>query len=43
MKIVIDVMGGDYVLKVVVLGVMKVIKEYFDLYIMLVGKEEEIC
>lgn len=42
MKIAIDAMGGDYAPKAVVLGAMKAIKEYSDLHITLVGKEEEI-
>ena len=35
-------MGGDHAPKAVVLGAMKAIKEYSDLHITLVGKEEEI-
>lgn len=42
MKIAIDAMGGDHAPKAVVLGAMKAIKEYSDLHITLVGKEEEI-
>lgn len=42
MKIAIDAMGGDRAPKAVVLGAMKAIKEYSDLHITLVGKEEEI-
>lgn len=42
MKIAIDAMAAHHAPKAVVLGAMKAIKEYSDLHITLVGKEEEI-
>ncbi|MDQ0217114.1 phosphate acyltransferase PlsX [Peribacillus cavernae] len=42
MKLAIDAMGGDHAPKEVVLGAMKAVKEFPDLEILLVGKENEI-
>lgn len=42
MKIAIDAMGGDNAPKEVVLGALKAIKQFPDLHLTLIGKEEQI-
>lgn len=42
MKIVIDAMGGDNAPKEIVLGAMKAVESYRDIYITLVGDESKI-